>query len=245
MKLLSHILLTISRDRHSCRGVTLLELLVAMVILTIIVASVYTAFNSSKQSWQVGDTNAQKYQNARGVLDVMGREIACAVVNDWDAGTGQRMDFYGSDNPAPENWRPDSVEDELYFVARIDPASSSTAAADLCEVGYYVTDEDSDGIGDVLRRFHITDDGSGIDYDFGTPWGNGSGHELGLNIITLNFEYLNDSNAWVQDWDSRIGGNEEGILPKAVEIAITVWDDKEVSKTREFKTIVYIPGSEQ
>lgn len=66
---------THSGDRHNS-GVTLIEMLVSLVIMTLITGSVYVAFNSGKQSWQVGNTLMQKYQNARGALDMMSREIS-------------------------------------------------------------------------------------------------------------------------------------------------------------------------
>ena len=57
-------------------GFTLIEMLVSLVIVAIIVASVYTAFDCGKNSWQVGDIIVQRCQNARAALDFMSREIS-------------------------------------------------------------------------------------------------------------------------------------------------------------------------
>jgi hypothetical protein len=142
-------------------------------------------------------------------------------------------DFYGSNGSTV--WRTDSVGDELYFIARSEPSS---AKADICEVGYYLTNDN------ILRRFYVTDDAGSFDYDFSTP---SAGVELALNVTALNFRYLNHSNVWEIDniWDSQTTGAEKGTLPKAVEIIIKVQDDKQIAKEREFRTVVYLPGNNQ
>ena len=230
-------------------GFTLIEMLVSLVIVAIIVASVYTAFDCGKNSWQVGETIVQKNQNARAALDIMSREITCALINDWD--NQYRLDFYGANVTAPPatTWRTNSVGDELYFIARLNPDSAS-ANADICEVGYYLTDEDSDSVGDVVRKFYVTDGAlpANFDYEFDSPSGNGSGFELGLNVTNLDFRYYNGS-SWQDTWDSRrngfngavADGAEKGTLPEAVEITITVQDEKQVAEARTFKSVVYLP----
>ena len=79
MKHLSHILQNIINDKNST-GFTLIEMLVSLVIVAIIVASIYTAFDCGKNSWQVGETITQRYQNARAALDFMSREISAMYI---------------------------------------------------------------------------------------------------------------------------------------------------------------------
>ena len=223
-------------------------MLVALVITALIVSSVYVAFNAGTKSWQVGDTMMQRYQNARGALDMMSREVVCALINDWD--NQYRMDFYGSNGPIA-GWRTNSVGDELYFMARLEPSS---ADADICEVGYYLTDENGDGIGDILRRFYITDNAlpTNFNYQFDSPFGNNYLYELSLNVTGLDFRYYNGS-SWQDTWDSRrngfngatADGAEKGTLPEAVQISITVQDDKHIAAARTFRTVVYLPGNNQ
>lgn len=236
-------------NRGNVCGVTLIELLVGLLIIGMIVTSVYTAFNCSRNSWQVGETMVQRYQNVRAALDMMSREIACALIN--DSNGNYRMDFFGADSSSPPpGWRTDSVGDELYFIARLEGAT-----ADLCEVGYYVTDEDGDGTADVLRRFYVTDNASpaNYEYEFDSPTGNSAGAELALNVTGLDFEYFNGSN-WETDheWDSRRNGfngassdgAEKGTLPRAVMIRIAVQDSKKLQAAQAFYTIVYVNNQE-
>jgi hypothetical protein len=221
-------------------------MLVALVITALIVSSVYVAFNAGTKSWQVGDTMMQRYQNARGALDMMSREITCALINDWD--NQYRLDFYGANvtTPPATTWRTDSVGDELYFIARLEPSSAN---ADLCEIGYYLTNDN------VLQRFYVTDNAlpANFDYQFDSPSGNNYLYEFSLNVTGLNFRYYDGTN-WQDTWDSRIDGfngktggdgDERGTLPEAVEIIITVQDDKHIAAARTFRTVVYLPGNNQ
>jgi prepilin-type N-terminal cleavage/methylation domain-containing protein len=64
--------------RNNTRGVTLIEMLVALLITALIVSSVYVAFNSGTKAWQVGDKMMLRYQNARVALDMISSEFTCA-----------------------------------------------------------------------------------------------------------------------------------------------------------------------
>jgi len=60
------------------KGLTLVELLVAMAISGIVVAAVYTAFITQQKSYTVQDQVAEAQQNARVGLDLIAREVRMA-----------------------------------------------------------------------------------------------------------------------------------------------------------------------
>ncbi len=224
MQNLSPTLLT-AKAKYS-HGVTLMELLVAMVILAIIVASVYVAFNSGKQSWQVGETIVQKYQNARGALDMMSREISAMYLvtqNIYKTGL-----IYESG--------------EFRFVASID-SDSHSGSWDLCKVGYQYYENDDDGDGQIeisekriQRGFDPDPDLSDDIVISSSNW-----QPLVSNINSLEFKCWDENNNEHDEWDSTDPTKEYWELPKAVEITIRVQDDKQIAEEREFKTVVYIP----
>lgn len=57
------------------RGVTLIELLVALVISTVLVAGIYRTFISTQRSYTVQDQVVQMQQNVRAAINKMMREI--------------------------------------------------------------------------------------------------------------------------------------------------------------------------
>jgi len=57
------------------KGVTLIELLIALVISTVLVAGIYRVFISTQRSYTVQDQVAEMQQNVRGAINKMMREI--------------------------------------------------------------------------------------------------------------------------------------------------------------------------
>jgi prepilin-type N-terminal cleavage/methylation domain-containing protein len=121
------------RDR---RGFTLVETLIAMAILTMIVASTFTIFRSSSSSWQKGETRSERYHNARIAIGKMSMEISQAVIS--ERGLSK---FIGS-------------KDEVSFISFV---SRSSGVFGLAEIEYWLDKEDN-----LLMRNEDTEP----DYDF-------------------------------------------------------------------------------
>lgn len=66
-----------NRSRHS--GFTLAELLVATVLLSIVMGSVYTLFHSTIRSWRAVEGDVDFYQDARTSLTIFQRELDSIV----------------------------------------------------------------------------------------------------------------------------------------------------------------------
>lgn len=62
------------------RGFTLIEILIALAILAMIVASTFTIFRSSAKSWQKGEIRTERYHNARTAIGRMSQELSQAVM---------------------------------------------------------------------------------------------------------------------------------------------------------------------
>lgn len=60
---------------------TLIEVLIALVLLTVVLGAVYTSFFSVNRAIDRFDTVAMKYHEARTTLDMMRREIESAIVS--------------------------------------------------------------------------------------------------------------------------------------------------------------------
>lgn len=209
---------------HRCSsGVTLIEMLVALVILTLIVGSVYVAFDSGKQSWQVGDTMSQRYQNARGILDVMSREIATAMVDAMES---------------PFNIYCIGKADAFYFTGPLKSidVDSVDVTDNLYRSGYWwkSSTEKGEKPGVLMRGFEGREDDEPY-YTFADL----SNNPLGVHIKDLDLRYYNGT-IWANTWNS---GDEYNVLPKAIEIRLTA-EDESATKSRVFRTIVTLQNAE-
>lgn len=61
---------------------TLVEVLIALAILAMVVASTLTIFKSVSKSWQRGEVRSERYHNARAAMGRMDAEISQAVINE-------------------------------------------------------------------------------------------------------------------------------------------------------------------
>lgn len=63
---------------NRARGFSLLEVLVAMAVFSIVLFAIYTTFESSMGTYAKGDLKTDIHQNARGAMELMVRDIRLA-----------------------------------------------------------------------------------------------------------------------------------------------------------------------
>ena len=66
-------------------GFTLIEVLVAMTVLSIMILMAANIFQSSSAAWNIGTQKADMNTSARAALDFMARELSCAVAGPVEA----------------------------------------------------------------------------------------------------------------------------------------------------------------
>lgn len=237
------------------KSFTLLELLVAMAILSVIVVAIYTTFRGGTDSWTRGRAMSDVTQNARVVLESISREISSVIISPYtdlnNATDDQDLVFVGQNS---------GDSDSLDFTAMLrSPDSSDKYAFGLLEIGYG-HDSADDKIERRIDTKAIWNSAGTADDD---PLAGGSTNDLAYNVTELNFEYWDPASttAWDNgttsklEWDTRLVGEggltagtyDDDKLPSAVKITITVVDDPDPAKTtitKEFSTVVYLPGSE-
>jgi type II secretion system protein J len=125
-----------SRDRD--KGFTLVEILIALAILAMIVASTFTIFRSASKSWQKGETRSERYQNARSAISKMSTEISQAVVN-----SSPLCKFTGDKNT-------------VSFVSFV---STGSGVFELSEIKFWL---------DTDKKLLMSNDDVDPDYDFTT-----------------------------------------------------------------------------
>ena len=116
-------------------------------------------------------------------------------------------------------------KDKFYFVS----VSVRGDEGDLAEMGYEFN------LADNTLLFLYQEK---ADFDFGTY---DSKNIIAIKVLELTFNYLDETGSWLEDWDSRIGGQQEGIAPQAIKISFGIEnldfpDNKEI-----FETVIELP----
>ena len=199
-------------------GFTLLEIVISVGILVVILAIIYSTFNSSMKVFSAMETREDAYGQTRVILNRMAEEIGSAYWSDANPNTG----LLGEDKE--EDGLPfDSLH--LTSLSHIRWVKDSRES-ELCEIGYYLeTDREME------KTFLFRREDWNVD---GTLEEGGITLELAEGIDGLNFRYY-DGEEWVDDWDSKAKRE----LPKAIEIVLFVSDP--TRKRIAFSTIILTP----
>jgi len=213
------------------KGFTLIEVLVAMTLFSVVMTAVYAAFQTGARVWRHGEENMQMFQDARVALTLLARELRSAFP---EAGHL----FLGEDDTSGHRHN-DRIE---FFAVRppLDPSQGQEAR--ILKISYYV-DQARGGRGQVLRRQEqIVTGPIPTQEQFAKlgkkerlikmekPWR----CILATNVDSLDFQYM-----WKQEW---VPFCTQGFgLPEVIEVALTLRGEEKRSDTRRFVTAVRIP----
>ncbi|MDX2495295.1 MAG: prepilin-type N-terminal cleavage/methylation domain-containing protein [Desulfuromusa sp.] len=202
-------------DRSSLtrsKGFTLIEVLIAISIFSIAIASIYGVFTSISATKDKLDLNSETYHQARVILDRIGREIHGVYVHN------------GSDTSVLGGGLND--RGEVFFEL------STTASSSL----------NIKGAGFVAVRYELvvdreSEDGRYVILRTERPlWGSLSGQDfpamrLATRIKNFRIRYLSEK-TWQNQWNEKLQG-----FPDMLEVLLTVYDKEgeEVSFLTAFK----------
>lgn len=231
------------------KGFTLVEILAAMGLLSIVVLVIATIFRTSTDTMERADSLSQKNLEARIVLNMIAQDIKGAIIDNKIAedisGNPVRLNLVGGEDTG----RP--------FIAFIAPSYNS-GEQDLCEIGYWLDlgSNFTDPSDNMLMRYYVTDQSpswltpiSPLTF-FSSPLST----ELAQNVKGLEILYWGDNTEeWVDTnsngtddalttWDSS-SGSEEDRLPQAVKITIWVSDRKNSSNLSRYSRVVKVENS--
>lgn len=207
------------------KGVTLLELMVALVITALLGLAIYNVCKMAMDAWQKGEARTQVYQNARIALNRMSEEIRSAITLNSTYNPGKKIYFNGTAT-------------QLDFIATAyapvgnyyDSWASgpSDLKFDCCEIGYRRSGTT------IYRRQQI----SGVP-DSTSITSGGSEKEMAIHIKSLGFQYY-DGSSWYPTW-LEAKTTTDG-LPRMVEIGITAESEStRYPNEKTFSTYVYLP----
>lgn len=137
-------------DSSRRRAFTLVELLAAMAIFTVMLGMVFAMLAGAQRAWSAVDRNTRIYENARILMDLITRDLQCAIASDAE---GQEIPFRLFDHAYDTNMELSTDPEVVAFVSAIDPGSS--AAARVSELQY---SHDTSGDYAYMFRRSITSD---------------------------------------------------------------------------------------
>jgi len=184
-------------------GFTLIELVVAMALLAMIMALVYSGLAYAMRSWDAGEVNARRVVDRRIGVNFLRRELGEMFPMRWKDPMLLRFAF-------------DGERDSLRFVSARPP---DVAQGGLSLVGLTVEPGPVGGSRRLVMRRAMPDDAA---KDFG-PLDNAQPYVLIDNIDTVAFSYFGSENdftdpRWSDKWTF------EGRMPNMVKLAIRTAD---------------------
>lgn len=214
------------------KGLTLVEVLVVVTILSVLALSVYTVFKSGIDAWSRSEARLDIYQNARVVLDQISRELAGAFVDGADAKLEESVDGGAG-------------SDTLTFVTDF--------ADSIYKIRYHIETDATDATKKNLVRDYIN---YGVSHTPAKTYAN-TDYDEGIDFVhytkntmadRIKFSYLPVMAApgGITDWDTSPPTAiawTDAALPEAVKIVLTLKDAN--NKDYIFETIVYLPNSEE
>ena len=209
-------------ETSKSRGFTLLEVLIATAIMSLLVTVIYTSFFTAGRNVEQAEAIRDGTDLARTLVAKISSDITDAYFNPNMNAPLVTTIFYGqtvlsdtalSDTVISDTGLKNTRYDGLYLTSLTNWRKPDSQETDLWEVGYYFKQK-PDGSGWILMRREKR----GLSNDFPALEG-GVEYEMTDRVATLQFKYF-DGSVWTDGWDSRISQK----LPNAVEISLLLDD---------------------
>lgn len=191
---------------NSSSGFTLIEILVAATISSIMMLMMYTAYRTTIHTVRDLTGYAEFYENVNLAMFKIDRDLTNLYVNRENTDVAFVADISGGSSEVTF-----ITANSLTF-SFIGDMQTPYPLSDIREVGYkLIPDERFSGIHLLVRREKIH-----YDEEIGTG---GTENLLLENVISMNFEFR-VGNEWTSRWDSR----EHRRYPEAVKVTFKVKD---------------------
>jgi general secretion pathway protein J len=217
-------------NRSAARGLTLIELLVAIAILASISILIYGAFSGMRRSKEGIERINDRYREGRLAMSRISRELSSAYLSGHapinPAIAVQKTGFVGSQGtPA------DRVDFTSFAHHRLD---RDAPESDQAEISYFssTNPEDSD-VTDLARRVSARLDNE--------PQRGGRVDVLATDIDLFDLEYLDPmTGQWVDTWDSTQVVGQHNRLPLQVRVLLVLNGGRRTSADRAAQTIRFV-----
>ena len=198
------------------RGLTVVDLLVALTILALVLTAVYSVFSFQKRTMRSASLGRDVYAQGLIILDRMTRDISGSWLPQ-ESGTSRLVCRFAASG------------DRLDFITTAVLSPDESAGPGLVEVGYRLeqNDGDDDGTLSLYRRQDMT-----LDDD---PADGGREIVLSRDVRSLALRFLDKDFIETATWEAE----KAALLPRAVRITLTLVAENGWEET--FSTLVFPP----
>ncbi len=206
-------------------GFTLLEIMIAIVIISFIMGIVYTTFSTISNADKRTVTSHEITVKARNLIEVLTRDISSAYFP---------QDPLPSRNPEGSNLQyafigySDETESAKLDFITIDVDSSRPDDIKIKEVGYFLSRLEKG----ELRLMKRVDDTPDDDIAEG-----GNSYELMDGLNSLKFKFMDDNGNWISDWNTVTGNTG---LPKGVKVEFSLTGEDLSIETFSFQVPIHL-----
>lgn len=198
--------------RSVTRGMTLVEVLVAMVVLAFISMAMYGAIDGMRRSRSGVERITDRYREGRMAMARMTREITSAYLSEHkpiDESLWVKRTIFKGDSSSPA----DRLDFNSFANRRL---KTETRESDQLELTYFgAEDPENEQVIDLLRRSSTF-----LDED---PDKGGRVDVMASDIDLFDLEYLDPlTGRWHDEWDSSSVVGEKGRLPRQVKIVLVL-----------------------
>ncbi len=186
---------------------TLVELIVAISLAAMIILITAIIFKQASSAFSKSDARSEVYQNVRATFDIIKRNISGATLN-----TNYEL-FKAFNNVSAASYSTIGAKEGSDILTLL----SSTPNLDdrpIALITYFLDTNN------ILNKAEITGTSTLNSSIAGFNPNDATGYQLGLNVSTLQFRYLDTDGTWGDTWDS----TTKKYLPDAVEVAMTISD---------------------
>lgn len=156
--------LTDSQTHRLTSYFSLIELITAMVVFTLIMAVMMGLFRSAQQSWTRSNERTTIFENANLAMDLISRDLQCAVYDAGDAGAQPVFPFWHVQPVTPTL----NTREMLAFVSLTPTMPNDECTSRLCEIKYklyYTTDNTGPNLGWLMRSVTGNRGAGGVEND--------------------------------------------------------------------------------
>ncbi|HEY6559789.1 MAG TPA: prepilin-type N-terminal cleavage/methylation domain-containing protein [Polyangiaceae bacterium] len=215
--------------RSAARGFTLIELMVAVAIMSMVSVLIYSAFSGLKNSKEGIERVDDRYREGRLAMARISRELQSAYLSAHAINPQQAVQqtaFIGTrGTPA------DRVDFNSFSNRRLDRDSHES---DQVEISYFGSrDPKRDSKVDLVRRADTK-----LDEE---PQKGGRIEVLATDIDLFDLEYLDPlSGQWVETWDSTQAAGQPQRMPLQVRVILVLNEGRRSSRDRSRATVRFV-----